>query len=153
MPGHLADHEQEQCQMNRSILIAALAVPMVLTVDVAAARGTKPVKTGAVIRGITLPPPVGAPGTSTGMPCDFSGDPVDPNGRLTDSSVNCGPGGTLQQNIVGLPARFNAYCAIKAPVKSARLIQAPIPGDPNHCDLSGITPKDAMGQFKGAVWR
>jgi hypothetical protein len=139
--------------MNRNILLAALAVPMVLTVDVAAARGTKPVKTGMVIRGQTLPPPVGAPGTSTGMPCDFSGDPVDAHGRLTDSSVNCGPGGTLPQNIVGLPVRFNAYCVIKAPVKSARLIQAPIQGDAKHCDLSGITPKDAMGQFKGAVWR
>lgn len=139
--------------MNKSMLMAAMAVSMLLTADVAAARGAKPVKTGAVIRGLSLPPPVGAPGSSTGSTCDFSGDPVDQNGRLTDSSVNCGSDGTLQQNIVGLPSRFNAYCAIRAPVKSARLIRAPIPDDPNHCDLSGITPKDATRQFKGAVWR
>jgi hypothetical protein len=139
--------------MNKSIVLATLVIPMVLAVGAATARGTKPVKTGAVIRGITLSPPVGASGTPAAATCSFSGDPVDQNGRLTGSSVNCGPSGTLPQNLLGLPARFNAYCAVNAPMKSARLIEAPIPDDPQHCDLSGITPKDATRQFKGAVWR
>jgi hypothetical protein len=139
--------------MKRRILLAVIAVPIILTVGNADAKGVKPVTSGAVIRGVTLPPPASGTGTSTGKTCDFSGDPVDQHGRLEGSSVNCAPGGTLPQNLVGLPARFNAYCVITAPVKSARLIQSPIPGDDNHCDLSGITPKDATRQFKGAVWR
>lgn len=114
--------------------------------------GTTPVTTGKVIRGVTLPGG-GIPGQPTGKTCDFSGEAVNQHGQMTGASVNCGPGGTLQQNLVGLPARFNAYCVIDAPVKSARLIQAPVPGNAHHCDLSGITPKDATSQFKGSVWR
>ena len=114
----------------------------------------KDVTSGAVIRGVTLPPPVGAPGTQTGKVCDFSGEEVNQAGKMTGASVNCQQGGTDAQVLAGLPARFNAYCVIRsAPVPSAKLIEAPIPGDANHCDLSGITPKDATGQFKGAVWR
>jgi len=143
---------EREHSMKRTILLAALAAPMVLAGGLAAAQGTKPVKSGAVIRGLTLPG-AGVPGTSAGATCKFSNDPVGPHGRLTEASVNCGPGGTVQQNILGLPAYFNAYCAINAPVKGARLIQATIPGNANHCDLSGITPADATKQFKGAVWR
>jgi hypothetical protein len=72
---------------------------------------------------------------------------------MTGASVNCRPGGNLATTLPGLPGRFDAYCIINAPVKSARVIQAPMPDNANHCDLSGITPKDATGQFKGAVWR
>ncbi len=145
--------------MRRIFLLAALMAPMLLTGGFAAAQGTKPVKSGAVIRGLTLPG-VGVPGTSTGTTCNFSGEEVNQAGQMTGASVNCGPDGTLQQNIVGLPLFLNAYCVTKAPLKgAARLIQAPVPpspgnpGNANHCDLSGITPKDATGQFKGAVWR
>ncbi|SCB39910.1 hypothetical protein GA0061100_12120 [Rhizobium hainanense] len=118
-----------------------------------AKAGVTPVDTGVVIRGVTLSGPVGAPGTSTGKTCDFSGEPVDPSGRMLGASVNCKPSGNLATTLPGLPARFNAYCVIKAPVKSARVLQASVPDNPNHCDLSGITPKDATGQFGGAVWR
>ncbi|MDL2410736.1 protein rhiC [Rhizobium calliandrae] len=118
-----------------------------------AKAGVKPVETGVVIRGVTLPGPIGAPGTSTGKTCEFSGEPVDPSGRMEGASVNCRPNGNLGNTLPGLPARFNAYCMIKAPVKSARLIQAPRSENANHCDLSGITRKDATGQFGGAVWR
>lgn len=111
------------------------------------------VTTGKVIRGVTLPGPAGPAGTSTGKTCDFSGEEVNQSGNMTGASVNCRANGTLPQVLVGLPVRFNAYCAITAPVKSARLITAPVPGNANHCDLSGITPKDATGQFGGAVWR
>jgi hypothetical protein len=138
--------------MKRIFLLAALTVPMALTGGIAAAQGTKPVTTGAVIRGVTLPG-AGTPGSKAAATCDFSGEEVNQAGRMTGASVNCGPGGTTQQNIVGLPPRFNAYCVINAPVSGARLIQAPIPDDAKHCDLSGITPKDATGQFKGAIWR
>ncbi|WP_261331488.1 hypothetical protein [Rhizobium leguminosarum] len=109
----------------------------------------KPVETGVVIRGVTLAGPVGNPGTSTGKTCDFSGEPVDPSGRLEGASVNCRPNGTRANTSPRLPARFNAYCMINAPVKRARLIQAARPENANHCDLSGITPKDATGQFGG----
>jgi hypothetical protein len=101
--------------MRRAFFLTAMVAPLALTSDLAAAQGTKPVTTGKVIRGLTLPPPPGAPGTSTGTTCDFSGDPVDQNGRLTGSSVNCKPDGTLPQTLAGLPARFNAYCVIDAP--------------------------------------
>lgn len=139
--------------MKRIILLAVLTAPMVLGGDLAAAQGTKPVKSGAVIRGLILPGPPGPPGTSAQATCKFSNDPVGPHGRLTEASVNCGPGGTVQQNLLGLPGNFNAYCAINAPVSGARLIQASISGNANHCDLSGITPKEATKLFKGAVWR
>jgi hypothetical protein len=141
--------------MKRIFLLATLIAPMVLTGGLAAAQnGTKPVESGAVIRGLTLPGG-GNPGDSTGTTCDFSKEEVNQAGQMTGASVNCGPGGTLQQNIAGLPVFLNAYCETKAPLKgAARLIQAPIPpANPNHCDLSGITPKDATGQFGGAVWR
>jgi hypothetical protein len=139
--------------MKRIFLLAALTAPMVLTAGIAAAQGTKPVKSGAVIRGLTLPG-VGVPGTSTGTTCDFSGEDVNQAGQMTGASVNCRPGGTTQQNIIGLPLFLNAYCVTNAPLKgAARLIQAPVPGNANHCDLSAITPKDATGQFKGAIWR
>lgn len=115
--------------------------------------GVTPVETGVVVRGVTLAGPVGAPGTSTGKTCDFSGEPVNPSGRMEGASVNCKPNGSLANTLPGLPARFNAYCVIKAPVKSARVLQASVPDNPNHCDLSGITPKDATSQFGGAVWR
>jgi hypothetical protein len=146
--------------MKRIFLLAVLTAPMVLTGGLAAAQnGTKPVKSGAVIRGLTLPG-VGIPGDPTGTTCDFSREEVNQAGQMTGASVNCGPDGTTQQNIIGLPLFLNAYCETKAPLKgAARLIQAPIPAKPgspgnaNHCDLSGITPKDATGQFKGAVWR
>jgi hypothetical protein len=139
--------------MKRNILLAALTVPLVLMAVSADAQGTKPVKTGVVIRGVTLSMPAGGPGTPAGATCDFSNDPVGQHGRLEGSSVNCAPGGTLQGTLFGLPGRFNAYCVVHAPVTGARLIESPIPDDPNHCDLSGITPKSATRQFKGARWR
>ena len=138
--------------MKRIFLLAALTVPIVLIGGFAAAQDTRQVDTGAVIRGLSLPG-AGAPGTSTGTTCDFSRDDINQAVRLTGASVNCGPGGTTKQNISGLSPYLNAYCVVNAPVKSARLIRTPIPGNPNHCDLSAITPKDATQQFKGAVWR
>jgi len=115
--------------------------------------GAKPVESGAVIRGVTLIGPPGNPGTPTGKNCDFKDEEVNQHGKLTGASVNCRPNANAAAVLQGLPGRFNAYCVIQAPVKSARLLQAQVPGNANHCDLSGITPKDAEKQFKGAVWR
>lgn len=118
------------------------------------AKGVTPVTTGVVIRGVTLSGPVGASGTTTGKTCDFSDEEVNQAGKMTGASVNCQRGGDVAQVIEGLPSRFNAYCTLGAKdLKSVRLLEASVPGNKNHCDLSGITRKDATGQFKGAVWR
>lgn len=138
-----------------AILSPVLISIGLLTAISAHAGGVTPVTSGAVIRGVTLPPPVGAPGTPTAKECDFSDEEVNQAGKMTGASVNCSPGGSEADVLVGLPARFNAYCVISDAkrVKGARILQAPVPGDANHCDLSGISRKDATGQFKGAVWR
>ncbi len=138
----------------KRILLTALTASMLLAHGSAGAQGTKAVTSGFVIRGLT----VGGGGTTgtpigNGRTCDFSRDPVSQTGHLEGSSVNCAPNGTLQGTMFGLAANFTAYCAMKAPVRGARLIQAPLPDNPNHCDLSGITPKDATQQFKGAYWK
>lgn len=116
------------------------------------------VKNGVVIRGLTIPPSDQVPpprrisGQSTTFMCDFSGEDLVQN-NLEDASVNCKPNGDLSSTLKWLPARFNAYCLVNAPVKSARLIQAPVKDNANHCSLSGITPADATSQFGGSVWR
>lgn len=140
--------------MKQIFLLTALMAPMVLTGGLASAQGTKPVKSGTVVRAVALAGPAGASGTPALATCDFSRDPVDGTGHLSGSSVNCGPYTTQQKiNDLPLPAHFNAYCITSAPPKGARLIQASIPGNASHCDLSGITPKDAKAQFGGAKWR
>jgi rhizosphere induced protein len=140
--------------MKRIFLFAAVTAPLVLTGGIAAAQGTKPVTSGTVVRAVSLAGPAGAPGTPAGATCDFSRDPVDGTDHLSGSSVNCGPNTTQQKiNDLPLPLHFNAYCITNAPIKSARLIQASIPGNDSHCDLSGITRKKATKFFKGAFWR
>lgn len=143
--------------MRQSILSSlAPAVALLLCAGAAQADGTKPVTGGPVVRGVTiLPRPAGAnTGDSTGKTCDFSKEDVDQSGYMIGASVNCGADATVTALVADLPARFNAYCVVRsAPVKSARLIPAPLSGNDTHCDLSGIKPKDATGQFGGAVWR
>lgn len=139
-------------RINLFALLALVSPTALYAAD--AVTGVTPVTTGVVIRGLEMKPPYGAPGTPAATSCDFSKEDVDGNGNMEDASVNCRPGGNLANTIVGLPDRFKAYCVINAPVKSARLIQSPIKGkNDNHCSLSGITIKDATGQFGGAVWR
>ncbi|GLS37251.1 hypothetical protein GCM10010869_28440 [Mesorhizobium tianshanense] len=140
------------CGLVALAAVCAGAQPTIAENSTAKA-GTTPVTTGVVIRGVTIGGAPGAPGTPTGRTCDFSKEEVGPDGRMTGASVNCRPGGNLGNTMPGLPTRFDAYCIINAPVKSARVIQSTLPDNANHCDLSGITPKDATGQFKGAVWR
>lgn len=129
---------------------------LLMCAGAAQADGAKPVNSGPVVRGVDLGPrPATAnPGDPTGKSCDFSKENVNQAGQMTGASVNCSPDGTVPPLVVNLPARFTAYCVVRsAPVKSARLIQASVPSNATHCDLSGITPKDATQQFGGAVWR
>ncbi|WP_309644169.1 hypothetical protein [Phenylobacterium sp.] len=116
--------------------------------------GVVPVTTGVVIRGLSMPG-IPAPGQKTGRTCDFSREDVDQNGRMTDASVQCQPGGTYASTIGGLAPPFTAYCMIDAKrlPGGARLIPAPVSGNANHCSLSAVKPKDATGFFGGATWR
>jgi hypothetical protein len=119
----------------------------------AAATAVAPVTTGVVVRGVTAPLPTGASGTANGQTCDFSGEEVSQTGHMTGASVQCRPGGTLNQALAHLPARFNSYCAADASRLQGRLIAAPVPGNAEHCDLSGIKPADAQTRFGGGKWR
>lgn len=133
--------------------LAAVAALAVFAAGPVAAQTV--VSTGVVVRGVTLPG-AGVPGQKVpGRTCDFSGEEVDQAGRMTGASVQCRAGGALANTLPGLPARFNAYCVVDAgALKGApRVITAAVPGNANHCDLSGITPRDATGRFGGAVWR
>ncbi|MGZ8284334.1 MAG: hypothetical protein ACXW27_07445 [Allosphingosinicella sp.] len=112
----------------------------------------KPVTTGIVVRGVNATPPAGASGTASGRTCDFSREEVDQTGTMTGASVQCLPAGTLAQALANLPATFNSYCSAGAGRLGGRLIAAPIPGNPQHCDLSGIKPNDAQKRFGGAKW-
>lgn len=120
-----------------------------------AVRGgpVKPIITGVVVRGVNAPLPAGASGTANGRDCDFSGEEVDQTGHMTDASVQCRAGGTLEQALAKLPATFNSYCEVNASRLKGRLIASPISGNPQHCSLSGTKPADAKGDFGGGKWR
>jgi hypothetical protein len=133
--------------------LAAMAAFAVFAAGPAAAQTV--VSTGVVLRGVTVPG-AGVPGHKVpGRTCDFNDEETDPNGKMTGASVQCHADGNVGNTLPGLPQRFNAYCKVEAKtLKGApRLITAAIPGNANHCDLSGITPKDATGRFGGAIWR
>jgi hypothetical protein len=135
------------------VVIAALLITgtVGMLVRSATAGPVKPVTTGKVVRGVTLPGPPGPPGTSTGRQCDFSGESVSQTGHLEDASVNCGSDNVAA--LVGtLPARFNAHCVADVSRLGGRLIPAPLPGNRYHCSLSALTPRDATQKFGGAVW-
>ncbi|UYO45983.1 protein rhiC [Rhodopseudomonas palustris] len=128
--------------MNK-IRIALLAATMAVIATAAAAQ--TPVKTGIVVRGVNGDLP---------RTCDFSREEVDQSGRMTGASVQCKKDGTLREVLAHLPATFNAYCQVRAAdLGGARLITAPLADNPEHCDLSAITPKDAQRRFGGAVQR
>lgn len=139
--------------LKPTVVIAALLIAGTagILVRSAAAGPVKPVTTGKVVRGVTLPGPPGPAGTSTGKQCDFSGESVSQTGHLEDASVNCG-----SDDVAGLvrtlPARFNAYCVADVSRLGGRLIKAELPDNRNHCSLSAITPKDATQKFGGALW-
>lgn len=88
-------------------LAAGLTVPITACRDSspqAALLGVSPVKSGVVIRGLTLGG-VPAPGQKTGHTCDFSREHVDQSGHMTDASVQCQPGGTYASTVPGLAGK------------------------------------------------
>jgi rhizosphere induced protein len=119
----------------------------------ATAFSVRPVTTGVVVRGVNAPLPAGASGTANGRICDFSREEVSQTGQMTGASVQCLAGGTLNQVLAHLPATFNSYCMADAGRLQGRLIAASVRGNPEHCDLSGITPSDAQTRFGGGKWR
>lgn len=124
--------------------VAAIAAP---------AAAQTPVTSGLVVRGMNAPPPVGLPHTPNGRVCDFSREDVDQSGRMTGASVQCLAGGNRAQLLANLPLTFNSYCIVDAKRLNGRLITAPITGNPEHCDLSALKPKDAQTKFGGGKWR
>ncbi|SJM94507.1 hypothetical protein CRENPOLYSF2_4010001 [Crenothrix polyspora] len=138
-------------KINLATLIITLLISTIIPFNVTA-DGVVPVESGVVIRGVKLSGQPGSPGTPTGKTCDFSGEEVNQEDKLEGASVNCKKGGNLKEVIKQLPNRFNAYCFTNAPIKSARVLPAPVSGNRNHCDLSGITRADATKQFGGSVW-
>ena len=137
-----------------TVFVGALAAACLLAVPAARADGTKPVTSGAVIRGVTLTG-AGTSGASASAACDFSGESVT-GGKMDDASVNCKPNAPDVKTVLkGLPARFNAYCVISSAssLKTGRLIQSSMPDNANHCSLSDLKPSDAQSKFGTAVWR
>lgn len=107
------------------------------------------VTTGVAIRGITLKDPI-----AVGTDCaNFKDEHVDSNGNMTDASVQCLPGGNLDKTLKGIPDRFNYVCVLSnlKRLGTARLIQAPVKENANHCSLSAIKPAEAQRLFGGAM--
>ncbi|MCV9927330.1 hypothetical protein OIU83_06690 [Flavobacterium sp. LS1R49] len=100
------------------------------------------IKKGTVIRGLknaNLKP--------------FSSEEVDQHGRLLDASVNSIEGSNnIAAIMVGMAPAMHAYgtrtsTAEKIIQKGGRVLKAPIPGNPNHCLISGLELKDANNLF------
>ncbi|GGF07396.1 hypothetical protein [Flavobacterium limi] len=83
----------------------------------------------------------------------FSSEEVDQHGRLLDASVNGIEGSdNIAEIIQGMPLAMRAFgtrtsIATKIIQKGGRVLKAPIPGNPNHCLLSGLLLKDANNLF------
>lgn len=133
--------------------VKALMAAATLAALAAGPTLAQPVTTGVMVRGVSLSGPMGAPGTATGRVCDFSNEETTPTRGMAGASVQCRANGNLTNTLPGLPARFNAYCAPTSSRVGGRVIAAPVVGNTNHCDLSGITPRNATVAFGGAVWR
>jgi hypothetical protein len=144
--------------MNRIFVIAAASAALA-----ASAAAAAPVTTGVVVRGLSIAIPVGAAAGAPNTPVapqrncmNFTREDVDIHGRMTGASVQCRAGGSAQTTVPGLPPTFNAYCMVdakKAKSEGGHLITAAMPGNANHCDLSGIKPKAAANLFGQAYWR
>jgi hypothetical protein len=123
----------------------------------AAGSAAAQVTTGVVVRGLSAGPR--PPGVNPGDPlnpgrtCDFSREEVDHNNRMTGASVQCHANGNVGNTIPGLAVNFTAYCVVNANRVGGRVIAAAVPGNANHCDLSGITRAQATSNFGGAKWR
>ncbi len=100
------------------------------------------IKSGTVVRGLknaNLKP--------------FSSEDLDEHGRLTEASVNCIEGSNnLADIVVGMDPAMHAHGPRSATVKKivqkgGRVMKAPVPGNPNHCQIVGLKLSDANNLF------
>ncbi|MBS4063903.1 hypothetical protein PDL71_04635 [Lacibacter sp. MH-610] len=83
----------------------------------------------------------------------FSSEEVDQHGRLTDASVNCIEGvDDVNQIMAGMQPGLHAFGIRTAKVekiiqKGGRVMKAPVPGNPNHCLIFGLSLTDANNLF------
>jgi hypothetical protein len=138
-----------------AIVSCAVAAFGLLASLQAHAADSEPVRSGIVLRGLSLPGPVGQSGTDAGTKCDFSGEALDSGGRLAEAAVFCAAGDSKALAIAALPSKYNAYCVIANArnLRKADLFRVPSLFSSYKCTLSGITERDATLQFQGAQWR
>lgn len=83
----------------------------------------------------------------------FSKEDLDQNDRLMEASVNCIEGvDNISQIMAGMPNSMFQYGIRSATVekiiqKGGRVMKAPVPGNPNHCQIFGLSLKDANNLF------
>lgn len=77
---------------------------------------------------------------------------VDTAGRLQGVSVNSAPGKTVEQLTVGIPNKQVGVSTV-GDVRRAGgdVVSSPTRGNPDHCTLCGITPKQAEELFTPTV--
>lgn len=83
----------------------------------------------------------------------FSSEEVDQDGRLLDASVNSIEGSNnIPAIMAGMPPSMFAFGTRTTTVekiiqKGGRVMKAPVPGNPNHCLIFGLTLKEANNLF------
>lgn len=83
----------------------------------------------------------------------FDKEDLDGDDRLMDASVNCIEGSDdIALIMVGMPASMHAYGTRTARVediikKGGRVMKAELKDNPNHCQIFGLSLKDANNLF------
>lgn len=83
----------------------------------------------------------------------FSKEDLDQDDRLMDASVNCIEGvNNISEITTGMPVSMFQYGIRSATVekitqKGGRVMKAPVPGNPNHCQIFGLSLTDANNLF------
>jgi hypothetical protein len=83
----------------------------------------------------------------------FDTEVLDEHGRLMEASVNCKEGvNNVAQIMLGMEPAMHQFGIRIAKVekiiqKGGRVMIAPVPGNPNHCQIFGLSLKDANDLF------
>jgi len=77
-----------------------------------------------------------------------SAESIAPNGTVQGVSVQSANGATVQELSTGLPQNQIGVATV-GDFRSAGgdVVQSPLEGSPNHCDLCGVTPQQASDLF------